>query len=60
LDPPDFVSPDVPVDGLVVSLDGFLASSLFVAPPSPDSVFAGDFVSLALEAESLDEAFFEP
>jgi hypothetical protein len=59
-DPPLLLSPEVPAPGLLVSVDVFLASSLFVALLSPESVFAGDFVSLALGLDSVDDGFFEP
>jgi hypothetical protein len=59
-DPPLLPSPELPVEGLVVSDDVLLAASVFVVPPSAESVFAGDFVSLAVEGDSLAGGFFEP
>ncbi|HUR29203.1 MAG TPA: hypothetical protein VM509_13530 [Planctomycetota bacterium] len=60
MDPPLFASPELPVEGLLVSGDVFLASSLLAALLSPESVFVGVFESLALAVDSLDDGFFEP
>jgi hypothetical protein len=54
------VSPELELVVLLASVDGFFVSSLFAALLSPESVFAGDFVSLGVELDSLDEDFFEP
>jgi hypothetical protein len=51
---------DPPPDPLLESDDTFLLSSLLVPAPSLDSVFAGDFASLAPDFGSEDEGLLEP
>lgn len=61
LEPPlGLVSVVPPVPPLLLESDDFLLSSLFVEPVSLDSVFAGDFVSLAVDLDSELEGLLEP